>query len=208
MKSIKLILAVFSVAVLFNCSAENIEESLEVEKATSDITFTDSTSNEPEFNNKFSNTGNNNSKFYRITFNNSTTNIERVIVGLNFSSSVNSSRVLKTTNPYIQIWEFLNIDTIEVDNFITNNSLTIEDVEPPSVIKITYAPTVTEIVKNEIKSNIGDPNVDGTQILITINTYGQNETWVFKNCCVSGDACNKIANFYSNSIISDVSLQN
>ncbi|WP_230401620.1 hypothetical protein [Hanstruepera ponticola] len=138
--------------------------------------------------------------YYRITYYNTTTLNERTTTSNNFNGiTAYASTSFNTNNPLTQVWMFFDDDQSLVDNLISQNSAYIQEQVLPSVVDITYSPTVTEIIKEDIR--------DDFDILIILNENGQDESWLFDDCCVSGETCGLIDSNYSSTIINDSAYQ-
>lgn len=138
--------------------------------------------------------------YYRVSFYNTTSSMDRAGVANNFSSSTDyASSYFNTSDPLTQVWMFFDDDQNLVDSLISQNNAYIQEQVLPSVVDITYSPTVTEIIKEDIREDF--------DILIILNENGQDESWLFDDCCVSGETCGLIDSNYSSTIINDSAYQ-
>lgn len=178
------------ILVAFSCSHEESTNEITQEATTlekSSIDFNTNTSNKGGSNEA----GPGSYKFYRISYTSGSTTSERLAITMSLKETTTYAiDFYETSDNFSQIWGFFFEDTNTVDNIINQNSLTILEHETaPSVIRVTYDTSLNEEIKDDIKSEF--------EIISVFNTNGQSETWAFKDCCLSGNPCDRFTDpFY------------
>jgi len=204
-KTLKLVLTL-SVLFFIGCSLEqDINESSETlnkkfDEVTNTIELTEvmkvmtqevNSQNNSSQKGPGSSAGEGNLVYYRVSFYSTVSPFNENAVNLGFQNTAFfATSLYLTSEAHTYIWIFFEDEQTTIDNYIANNTVHIEESLEPTVFKITYDTSLTTLDKNTIKGEF--------DFLISPSYGLNNETWVYRDCCVNGDPCDRFADpFYA-----------